>query len=112
VVAAADQVDTRKNGHNLRGRRAPFGGRGVFCQSGRWRSFSPLASSRPRRSTDRPMQYRPLGKTGLNVSALSFGASSLGAVFHEINEAEGVKTVHLAVENGINFIDVSPYYGA
>jgi L-galactose dehydrogenase len=58
------------------------------------------------------MQYRPLGKTGLNVSALSFGASSLGAVFHEINEADGVRTVHAAVDHGVNFIDVSPYYGA
>jgi L-galactose dehydrogenase len=58
------------------------------------------------------MEYRELGKTGLKVSALSFGASSLGAVFHEIDETDAVRTVHVAVERGINFIDVSPYYGA
>lgn len=29
------------------------------------------------------MQYRELGKTGMKVSALGFGASSLGSVFHE-----------------------------
>jgi L-galactose dehydrogenase len=58
------------------------------------------------------MEYRALGKTGMKVSALSFGASSLGAVFHDIDESDGVRTVHVAVDHGINFIDVSPYYGA
>ncbi|MDR2423711.1 MAG: aldo/keto reductase [Prevotellaceae bacterium] len=57
------------------------------------------------------MEYREIGKTGMKVSALSFGASSLGGVFHSLQETEGVKAVHTAVENGINFIDVSPYYG-
>lgn len=57
------------------------------------------------------MEYRKLGSTGLDVSCLSLGASSLGGVFHDIDEAEGIKTVHVAVEQGINFIDVSPYYG-
>lgn len=57
------------------------------------------------------MEYREIGKTGMKVSSLSFGASSLGAVFHPINESEGIAAVHTAVDNGINFIDVSPYYG-
>jgi aryl-alcohol dehydrogenase-like predicted oxidoreductase len=57
------------------------------------------------------MEYRQLGKTGLKVSALSYGASSLGGVFHEIDESQGIKTVHTALDLGINFIDVSPYYG-
>ena len=57
------------------------------------------------------MEYRKLGKTGLNVSVLSFGASSLGGVFHDIDEPAGVQAAVTAVENGINFIDVSPYYG-
>lgn len=57
------------------------------------------------------MKYRKLGKTGLDVSALSFGASSLGAVFRDVNERECVETVHAAVDAGINYIDVSPYYG-
>ena len=47
----------------------------------------------------------------MRVSNLSFGASSLGGVFHSIREEEGIKAVFTAVENGINFIDVSPYYG-
>ncbi|MDQ0115698.1 aldo/keto reductase [Paenibacillus harenae] len=57
------------------------------------------------------MQYRALGNTGLNVSALSFGASSLGSVFKNIDEKEGIRTVHEALDLGINLIDVSPYYG-
>jgi L-galactose dehydrogenase len=57
------------------------------------------------------MEYRKLGNLGIEVSSLSFGASSLGGVFHDINEKEGIRTVHTAIDNGINFIDVSPYYG-
>ena len=47
----------------------------------------------------------------MRVSNLGFGASSLGGVFHGIKEEEGIQAVFTAVENGINFIDVSPYYG-
>lgn len=57
------------------------------------------------------MEYRTLGKTGLRVSMLGYGASSLGGVFRSIDEAEGMRTVHAAIDLGINFIDVSPYYG-
>ena len=57
------------------------------------------------------MVYNEIGKTGMRVSNLSFGASSLGGVFHGIREDEGIRAVHVAVDNGINFIDVSPYYG-
>lgn len=58
------------------------------------------------------MQYRPLGQTGLNVSILSYGASSLGSVFRQTDDNEGIRSVHVALDHGINFIDVSPYYGA
>ncbi|WP_219838735.1 aldo/keto reductase [Paenibacillus sp. R14(2021)] len=58
------------------------------------------------------MKYRKLGKTDMEVSNLSFGASSLGSVFRETDDAEGIRTVHAALDLGINFIDVSPYYGA
>ncbi|RKP57344.1 aldo/keto reductase [Cohnella endophytica] len=58
------------------------------------------------------MKYRALGRTGLEVSALSFGASSLGSVFRPTDDGEAVRTVHAALDSGINYIDVSPYYGA
>jgi len=57
------------------------------------------------------MEYRELGKTGLRLSALGFGASSLGGVFHSLREEDGIRAVSVAIEGGINFIDVSPYYG-
>ena len=57
------------------------------------------------------MEYRELGKTGLCLSALGFGASSLGGVFHSLREEDGIRAVFAAIEGGINFIDVSPYYG-
>lgn len=57
------------------------------------------------------MEYRETGKTGMKISSISFGASSLGGVFHSLREDDGIKAVHTAVDNGINFIDVSPYYG-
>ena len=57
------------------------------------------------------MQYRRIGKTAMEVSALSFGASSLGGVFHSIKEQEAIEAVFTAIDCGMNFIDVSPYYG-
>jgi aryl-alcohol dehydrogenase-like predicted oxidoreductase len=47
----------------------------------------------------------------MKISHLSFGASSLGSVFHETNERDSFAAVEAAIEGGINFIDVSPYYG-
>lgn len=57
------------------------------------------------------MEYREIGKTGMKVSALSFGASSLGGVFHNIDEGRAIDAVYTAIDCGMNFIDVSPYYG-
>ncbi|MBR0244255.1 MAG: aldo/keto reductase [Bacteroidaceae bacterium] len=57
------------------------------------------------------MEYRVLGKTGLKVSQLSFGASSLGGVFHDIDEGRAIDAVFTAIDGGMNLIDVSPYYG-
>jgi L-galactose dehydrogenase len=57
------------------------------------------------------MEYRKLGNTGLEVSVLGFGASSLGGVFHPVDPDACVKTVRAALDGGINFFDVSPAYG-
>lgn len=58
------------------------------------------------------MQYRVLGKTGLKVSALALGGSSLGGAFRDVDEAEAIRSVHTAFEHGINLVDTAPYYGA
>jgi L-galactose dehydrogenase len=57
------------------------------------------------------MQYRQLGRTGLNVSVLSYGASPLGGVFRNTDDSEGIRTVRTALDLGINFLDTSPHYG-
>src|ERR1700734_4090167 len=57
------------------------------------------------------MQFRPLGRTGLQLSALSFGASSLGQEFRTVDLNEALRSVHVALDLGLNFIDTSPFYG-
>jgi L-galactose dehydrogenase len=57
------------------------------------------------------MKYRKLGKTDLNLSILGFGASPLGNVFEDCDEKEGTHAVHYAIDHGINFFDVAPFYG-
>jgi L-galactose dehydrogenase len=57
------------------------------------------------------MERRPLGKTGLTVPVLSFGASSLGQEFRQVDVGEALRSVHVALDAGMNFIDTSPYYG-
>jgi aryl-alcohol dehydrogenase-like predicted oxidoreductase len=57
------------------------------------------------------MDYRLLGKTGLKVSRLSFGASALGSVFRPVDESEAIQAVHVALDCGINYFDVAPAYG-
>ena len=57
------------------------------------------------------MQTRPLGKTGLQLPILSFGASSLGQEFRNVTIEEALKSVRVALDCGLNFIDTSPFYG-
>lgn len=57
------------------------------------------------------MIYRTLGKTNLKVSVIGFGASPLGNEFATIDPGEGERAVHLAIDQGVNYFDVSPYYG-
>ena len=57
------------------------------------------------------MQTRPLGKTGLNLSVVSYGAASIGNEYGNLDEAQGIRSLHVALDGGVNFIDTSPYYG-
>jgi L-galactose dehydrogenase len=57
------------------------------------------------------MKFRPLGRTGLELPYLSFGASSLGAEFRSIDLNEAMQSVRVALDLGMNFIDTSPFYG-
>jgi L-galactose dehydrogenase len=57
------------------------------------------------------MKTRPLGKTGLQLPILSFGASSLGQEFRPVALDEALRSVRVALDCGLNFIDTSPFYG-
>ncbi|HEY8749085.1 MAG TPA: aldo/keto reductase [Tepidisphaeraceae bacterium] len=57
------------------------------------------------------MEQRQLGKTSLKLPILSFGASSLGAEFRQVDLNEALRSVRVALDLGMNFIDTSPFYG-
>jgi len=57
------------------------------------------------------MQTRPLGRTGLDVPILSFGASSLGQEFRQVTVDEALASVRAALDCGMNLVDTSPFYG-
>ena len=57
------------------------------------------------------METRLLGKTGLKLPVLSFGASSLGQEFRSVKLDEALESVRVALDCGLNFIDTSPFYG-
>lgn len=57
------------------------------------------------------MHYRPLGRTGWNVSALSFGAWAIGGTWGAVDDKESLAALHRAVDLGVNFIDTADVYG-
>ncbi|PZN96626.1 MAG: pyridoxal 4-dehydrogenase [Hyphomicrobiales bacterium] len=54
---------------------------------------------------------RPLGRSGLPVSTLGFGAAPLGDLYARLDEAQAVATVEAAIAGGVTLIDTSPLYG-
>ena len=57
------------------------------------------------------LETRPLGTTDMELTTLSFGASSLGQEFRSVDLNEALRSVHVALDSGMNFIDTSPFYG-
>ena len=57
------------------------------------------------------MKYRKLGRTGLEVSEIGFGAWAVGGNWGEQKEDESIKALHKAIDNGVNFIDTAQVYG-
>ena len=57
------------------------------------------------------MEYRKLGRTGWNVSAVSFGAWAIGGTWGSVEDDESLAALHRAVELGVNFFDTADVYG-
>ena len=57
------------------------------------------------------MQYRPLGRTGLSVSTISFGAWAIGGSWGPVDDDASMTALHAAIDAGVNFIDTADVYG-
>jgi aryl-alcohol dehydrogenase-like predicted oxidoreductase len=57
------------------------------------------------------MQYRELGSTGINVSAVSFGAWAIGSMWGPVDDRESLEALHRALDLGVNFFDTADVYG-
>jgi len=57
------------------------------------------------------MKYRPLGRTGWNVSEISFGAWAIGGAWGRVSDDDSLAALHKAVDCGVNFIDTADVYG-
>ncbi len=57
------------------------------------------------------MKYRKLGRTGWNVSEISFGAWAIGGSWGEVSDADSMAALHAALDGGVNFFDTADVYG-
>src|SRR6195256_2525443 len=57
------------------------------------------------------MQYRRLGKTGYDVSAIGFGAWAIGADWGEVDDEVSLRALHAAADAGVTFFDTADVYG-
>ena len=57
------------------------------------------------------MEYRQLGRTDMKVSTISFGAWAIGGTWGPVRDEESMKSLHAAVDAGVNFVDTADVYG-
>jgi aryl-alcohol dehydrogenase-like predicted oxidoreductase len=57
------------------------------------------------------MQTRRLGRTDMTPSVIGLGAWAIGGSWGPVNDQESMKTLHAAIDAGVNFIDTADVYG-
>src|ERR1043166_1471980 len=57
------------------------------------------------------MEYRPLGRTGWNISEIGFGAWGIGGDWGNTDDTTSLAALHKAIDLGVNFIDTADVYG-
>ncbi len=57
------------------------------------------------------MNYRELGRTGWQISEISFGAWAIGSFWGKVDDSESLAALHRAIDLGVNFIDTADVYG-
>ena len=59
------------------------------------------------------MQYRPLGKSGIEASIVGLGAAAIGGSDSQVtpDDRESVRAIHAALDAGVTLIDTAPSYG-
>jgi aryl-alcohol dehydrogenase-like predicted oxidoreductase len=57
------------------------------------------------------MEYRRLGRTDMQVSAISFGAWAIGGFWGQVDDEQSMRGLHAAIDEGVNFIDTADVYG-
>ena len=62
-------------------------------------------------TSDRPIPRRRLGRDGPEVSALGLGCMGMSDFYGGRDDAESLKTIHLALDRGVNLLDTADMYG-
>jgi aryl-alcohol dehydrogenase-like predicted oxidoreductase len=57
------------------------------------------------------MEYRRLGRTDMEVSAIGFGAWAIGGFWGDVDDEQSIRALHVAIDEGVNFIDTADVYG-
>jgi aryl-alcohol dehydrogenase-like predicted oxidoreductase len=57
------------------------------------------------------VEYRELGETGMRVSAISLGTWAIGGTWGTVSDEESIRTLHRALDLGVNFLDTADVYG-
>jgi aryl-alcohol dehydrogenase-like predicted oxidoreductase len=57
------------------------------------------------------MEYREFGRTGWQVSTVSFGAWAIGADWGQVEKEDAIAALHTALDEGVNLFDTADVYG-